>query len=269
MSSLSVLFTGIPLKTIRVSSHCTHRQIGHDNQERSHSEVSPIIPCRLGLTSEISACQDEGCIGNYRSYLTFHTILSLSTLNIIDDHPCCTFSTSLSTFCDRPLFPMSNMFPNYGAPNFSPTDPPASHAPQLKLAAHTDKANALAERLFRRTISQNDYNSQIYSTCIASTHNDKSIPIIMTLDDNIIAIKGFAKRGFNMPATPLLASRLYVVLSTKKIPRTSSDQPVPENAILLHKETLETVMTFMKSSPYVEQFLMDFAKAPCWNLMTA
>ena len=146
---------------------------------------------------------------------------------------------------------------NDGVPTPSSTAPSLSY---LKLAAHTDRANLLAERLFDSTINQDLYDENIYSTSIASTNRQRPIPIILTMGgESLDTIEAVARRGFNMPDAALLVSRLYVVWSTETL-RTMGEHPISGNAELLDNDNLEMVLETMKASLYVEQLLVDFAE---------
>ena len=86
---------------------------------------------------------------------------------------------------------------------------------QFELEAHTESANALAEKLFYGQISQNDYDAQVYSATIASTDRAAPKPIIMTLDDTLAALLAYANRKFGIPLATAHLTKIYVLSSAE------------------------------------------------------
>ena len=150
----------------------------------------------------------------------------------------------------RPDFPLKKaMSLNTEAPR-----PQSAAPPRLKLSAHTDGANTLAEQLFHGKISQKDYNAHIYSTTISSV---TSVPITLTMEDSLATLIAYAHQSFRIPLAKVKTTKLYVLWS-KNIVGAIGSQSVPENLNSLKQDTLHMALTFMKASPQVEKLLVRF-----------
>lgn len=132
-------------------------------------------------------------------------------------------------------------------------------SPRLQLAAHTEAANVLAEQRSLGKISQKDYDAQTYSTTILSWDRVTSVPIILTLDDSLATLIAYAHRAFQIPLVNAETTKMYVLWSTK-IFHAVGVHRVPENLALLDQDRLNMILTFMKASPQVEQFFVQFEK---------
>lgn len=132
-------------------------------------------------------------------------------------------------------------------------------SPKLQLAAHTETANALAEKRSHGKISQKDYDAQIYSTTISSWDRVTSVPIILTLDDSLATLVAYAHREFQIPLVKAEKTKMYVLWSAK-IFHAVGVHAVPENLVLLDQDRLNMILTFMKASPQVEQLFVQFEK---------
>lgn len=140
------------------------------------------------------------------------------------------------------------------------TEAPRSRSaapPRFQLAAHTDGANTLAERLFHRQISQKDYDAHIYSTTISSMDRATSVPITLIMEDSLATLIAYAHQKFRIPLAKVETTKLHVLWS-KKVFGTIGSQSVPENLNSLDQDTLHMVLMFMKASPQVEQLLVRF-----------
>ena len=153
----------------------------------------------------------------------------------------------------RPDFPLKK------ATSFN-TEAPRSRSaapPSFQLAAHTDGANTLAERLFHGKISQKDYDVHIYSTTISSMNRVTSVPITLTMEDSLATLIAYAHQIFRIPLANVETTKLYVLWS-EKVFGTIGSQSVPENLNSLDQDTLHMVFIFMKASPQVEQLFIRF-----------
>ena len=140
------------------------------------------------------------------------------------------------------------------------TEAPRSQSaapPRFQLAAHTDGANTLAERLFHSKISQKDYDAHIYSTTISSMDRVTSVPVTLTMEDSLATLIAYAHQAFRIPLAKVETTKLYVLWS-EKVFGTIGSQSVPEKLNSLDQDTLHMVLMFMKASPQVEQLLVRF-----------
>ena len=144
----------------------------------------------------------------------------------------------------------------------TPTPTSYSRAPpkfKLKLAAHTERANLLAERLFHGKISQHDYDAQIYATSIVSADLVSTVPIILALDDTLDALIAYANREFSIRPTRGYVTNLYVPWSGKLF-YALSVHPMADNMVLLDEDRLETVLAYMQESTEMEQLFVQVEK---------
>ena len=132
-----------------------------------------------------------------------------------------------------------------------------SRTARFRLAAHTETANALAEKMFQGKISQKDYDTQTYSTTILSNDRSLSVPIVLSSYDSIATLKVYAHRSFEIPLTEAETTKLYGLWS-KKVFYACGVHTVPENLVLLDPDTFSMILEFMKASPQVEQLLVHF-----------
>ena len=140
------------------------------------------------------------------------------------------------------------------APTSRPTAPK-----RTLLTAHTERANALAEKLFQGKINQEEYDAQTFSTTILSAEKLASVPIVLTLDDTLDTLQIYAHRKFKIPSTKVETTNLYVLWS-KKVFYAAAAHVVPENMELLDQDNLNMILTFMKASPQVEQLVVKVAE---------
>ena len=132
-----------------------------------------------------------------------------------------------------------------------------SRTARFQLAAHTETANALAEKMFQGKISHKDYDAQTYSTTILSNDRSLSVPIVLSSYDSISTLKAYAHRSFKIPLTEAETTKLYGLWS-KKVFHACGVHTVPENMVLLDPDTFSMILEFMKASPQVEQLLVHF-----------
>ena len=130
-------------------------------------------------------------------------------------------------------------------------------AARLQLAAHTETANALAEKMFQGKISQKDYDAQTYSTTIVSNDRSLSVPIVLSSYDSVATLKAYAHRSFRIPLAEAETTKLYGLWS-EKVFYACGVHTVPENLVLLDPDSLSMVLEFMKASSQVEQLLVHF-----------
>lgn len=172
---------------------------------------------------------------------------------LTDDH------SSLPSF---PLLSLTTVFSGFAVEKTMSAKPRAPNSrspapPRFQLSAHTERANALAEKAFYGKISQKDYDAQTYSTTIVSMDRATSVPIVLTLDESLVTIKAYALRKFKIPLAKAETTKMYVLWSTKVF-NAVGVHLVPENLGLLDQDTLNMILTFMKASPQVEQLLVQF-----------
>ncbi|KAM0799910.1 hypothetical protein BDR22DRAFT_889881 [Usnea florida] len=127
----------------------------------------------------------------------------------------------------------------------------------FQLAAHTETANALAEKMFEGKISQKDYDAQTYSTTILSNDRSLSVPIVLSSYDSLATLKVYAHRRFKVPLAEADTTKMYGLWS-KKVFYACGVHTVPENLVLLDPDTFSMILQFMKASPQVEQLLVQF-----------
>lgn len=128
---------------------------------------------------------------------------------------------------------------------------------QFELEAHTESANALAEKLFYGQISQNDYDAQVYSATITSTDRAAPKPIIMTLDDTLAALLAYANRKFGIPLATAHLTKMYV-LSSAEFNHAVGGHTSPGVLMLLEQDNLKMVLTCMKQGSQTEQLFVEF-----------
>ena len=132
-----------------------------------------------------------------------------------------------------------------------------SRTARFQLAAHTETANTLAEKMFEGKISRKDYDAQTYSTTILSNDRSLSVPIVLSSYDSIATLKAYAHRHFKIPLAEAETTKLYGLWS-KKVFYACGVHTVPENLVLLDPDTFSMILEFMKASPQVEQLLVQF-----------
>ena len=128
---------------------------------------------------------------------------------------------------------------------------------QFELEAHTESANALAQKLLHGWISQKDYDAQIYSTTIASTDRATPIPIITTLDETLAALLAYANLKFGIPLAKAHMTKMYVLPSAEII-YAMGGHALPGILFLLDQDKLEMVLRCMKQGSQVKQFFVEF-----------
>ena len=143
----------------------------------------------------------------------------------------------------------------------TPTPTPHSRAPKfkLKLAAHTERASLLAERLFHGKISQHDYDAQVHATSIVSADLVSTVPIVLALDDTLDALIAYANREFSIRPPRGHVTELYVPWSMKLFYAVSIHPPA-DNMVLLDEDRLEMILAFMQESTEMEQFFVQVEK---------
>ena len=134
---------------------------------------------------------------------------------------------------------------------------PRARTARFQLAAHTETANALAEKMFEGKISQKDYDAQTYCTTILSSDRSLSVPIVLSSYDSVATLKAYAHRRFKIPLAEAETTKLYGLWS-KKVFYACGVHTVPENLVLLDPDTFSMILQFMKASPQVEQLLVQF-----------
>ena len=132
-----------------------------------------------------------------------------------------------------------------------------SRTARFQLAAHTETANALAEKVFDGKFSQKNYDAQTYSTTILSNDRSLSVPIVLSSYDSLATLKAYAHRCFKIPLAKAETTKLFALWS-KKVFYACGVHTVPENLVLLEPDTFTMILEFMKASPQVEQLLVQF-----------
>lgn len=129
--------------------------------------------------------------------------------------------------------------------------------PRLQPTTQTETANALTERVFQGKKNQSHHDTQTYFTTIVSANRATSVFIVLTLDDSLASLKAYAHRKIKIPLAEAETTKMYMLWS-KKVFYAIGVHPVSENSVLLDQDTLNTILTFMKASPQLEQLLVQF-----------
>ena len=184
-----------------------------------------------------------------------NTLFVLCTNTVISLTPTARLPVSLSLCVDRVRLPHDNAISLGPGPSLY--HPMASSSALFQLAAHTDRANKLVERLYYSQISQSEYDAQILATSITSPIRAKSVPIVLTLDDTLATVINHANQAFKFPLAEIKSTQLFVQWA-KKTFKTAGEHRIPRSLLLLDEENLEMALKFMKASSYVEQLIVEF-----------
>ena len=92
-------------------------------------------------------------------------------------------------------------------------------APKIDIKSHTPRATILTAQLVRSEITQQNYDAQIYATSILSPDTSTSVPIILTLDDDLAMLLAYANIAFSVPPAYVEETRFIRQMDAEDVQR--------------------------------------------------